>query len=89
MMELQPGCLPGPKDERETGKKPPVAAAIEQVQSKDWASHIPGGDQGALGILWQVGRRLSPGNGPGTEAPEALLLSQLLQESVSHAGSQS
>lgn len=62
MMGLQPGCLPGPKDERETGKKPPVAAAIEQVQSKDWASHIPGGNQGALGILQQVGRRLSPRN---------------------------
>ncbi|OWK03045.1 hypothetical protein Celaphus_00007603 [Cervus elaphus hippelaphus] len=42
------------QDERETGKKPPVAAAVEQVQSKDWASHIPGGDQGALGILQQL-----------------------------------
>ena len=64
-MGLQPGCLPGPKDARETGKKPPLAAAVERVLSKDWASHIPGGDQGALGILRQVGRRLSPRNRPG------------------------
>lgn len=78
-MGLEPSCLPGPKDARETGEKPPVAAAVEPVQSRDRAAHMLGADRGPLGILQPGGEeRLL-----GLHSPTQLLLG-----SISNAWSQ-
>ena len=65
-MGLQPSCLPGPRDVRETGEKPPVAAAVEPVQSRDRAPHMLGADWGPLGIPQPGGEEAMGTEAPGT-----------------------